>query len=78
MAALIKITNVTKYYGRSKIPAVDDLSLTIQPGEVYGLLGANGAGKTAQGFALASAICQVTSCYQKVPLGKNSWHILAN
>lgn len=42
----IKITNVTKYYGRSKVPAVDKLSLTIPSGEVYGLLGANGAGKT--------------------------------
>ncbi len=42
----IKITNVTKYYGRSKTPAVDKLSLAIPSGEVYGLLGANGAGKT--------------------------------
>ena len=46
MAVPIKITNVTKYYGRSKTPAVHNLSLEIQPGEVYGLLGANGAGKT--------------------------------
>lgn len=42
----IKIANVTKYYGHSKTPAVHNLSLAIQPGEVYGLLGANGAGKT--------------------------------
>jgi ABC-2 type transport system ATP-binding protein len=42
----IKITNITKYYGRSKTPAVHKLSLAIQAGEVYGLLGANGAGKT--------------------------------
>ncbi len=27
-------------------PAVDGLSLRINPGEVYGLLGANGAGKS--------------------------------
>ncbi len=46
MAVPLKITNVTKYYGRSKVPAVHDLSLGIQKGEVYGLLGANGAGKT--------------------------------
>ena len=46
MATPLKITNVTKYYGRAKTPAVHNLSLAIQPGEVYGLLGANGAGKT--------------------------------
>lgn len=46
MATLIEIANVTKWYHHSKVPAVNDLSLTIQPGEVYGLLGANGAGKT--------------------------------
>ncbi|HSW74880.1 MAG TPA: ABC transporter ATP-binding protein [Candidatus Saccharimonadales bacterium] len=42
----IKISNVTKYYGHSKVAAVHKLSLAIQLGEVYGLLGANGAGKT--------------------------------
>lgn len=46
MDTLIRITDVTKYYGHSKVPAVHKLSLAIQPGEVYGLLGANGAGKT--------------------------------
>jgi len=46
VVAPITLTNVTKYYGRSKKPAVHDLSLAIQKGEVYGLLGANGAGKT--------------------------------
>jgi ABC-2 type transport system ATP-binding protein len=28
-------------------PAVDRLSLTVRPGEIYGLLGSNGAGKTS-------------------------------
>jgi ABC-2 type transport system ATP-binding protein len=46
MVTPIKITNVTKYYGRSKVPAVQGLSLAIQAGEVYGLIGANGAGKS--------------------------------
>jgi ABC-2 type transport system ATP-binding protein len=35
---------LTKHYGR--MPAVEDLSLTVRPGEVYGFLGPNGAGKT--------------------------------
>ncbi len=40
----IKIENVTKRFG--KIQAVSELSLQVQPGQIYGLLGANGAGKT--------------------------------
>ena len=39
-----KIDHLTKTYGEKK--AVDDLSLHIQPGELYGFIGHNGAGKT--------------------------------
>lgn len=46
MATPIKLSKVTKYYGRSKVAAVHNLSLSLRAGEVYGLLGANGAGKT--------------------------------
>lgn len=41
---MLKVTNVTKYY--DKVLAVDDLSFTINDGEIFGLLGVNGAGKT--------------------------------
>ena len=41
---MLKISHVTKPYGEKK--AVDDLSLHIQPGEIYGFIGHNGAGKT--------------------------------
>ena len=41
---MLKISHVTKSYGEKK--AVDDLSLHIQPGEIYGFIGHNGAGKT--------------------------------
>ena len=34
------------FWGRPKVLAVDKLDLTIQPGEVFGLLGPNGSGKT--------------------------------
>ncbi len=40
----LQITNVTKRFG-DKL-AVDDLSMTVKPGEVMGLIGQNGAGKT--------------------------------
>ena len=41
---MLKIEHLTKIYGDKK--AVDDLSLHIQPGEIYGFIGHNGAGKT--------------------------------
>ena len=41
---MIELSHVVKRYG--KLKAVDDLSLEIKEGEVFGLLGPNGAGKT--------------------------------
>lgn len=41
---MLQISNLTKTYGEKK--AVDDLTLHIQPGEIYGFIGHNGAGKT--------------------------------
>ena len=41
---MLKVSNVTKYYDDFK--AVDDLSFTVEEGEIFGLLGVNGAGKT--------------------------------
>ena len=42
---MLKIENLTKRYGE-KI-AVNNLSLHIAPGEIYGFIGHNGAGKTS-------------------------------
>mgnify|MGYP002623899328 FL=1 len=44
MQAALTITGVTKRFGTHV--AVDDLSLTIPAGSIYGFLGPNGAGKT--------------------------------
>ena len=41
---MLQINHLVKTYGDKK--AVDDLSLHIQPGEIYGFIGHNGAGKT--------------------------------
>ncbi len=41
---MLKIQNLTKYYGDKK--AVDDLTLHIASGEIFGFIGHNGAGKT--------------------------------
>jgi ABC-2 type transport system ATP-binding protein len=40
----IVLKNVTKAFGRNV--AVDDLSLSVEPGQVFAFLGPNGAGKT--------------------------------
>ncbi|MBK9121160.1 MAG: ABC transporter ATP-binding protein [Phycisphaerales bacterium] len=41
---MLRLEHVRKTFGT--LVAVDDLSLEIQPGEIFGLLGPNGAGKT--------------------------------
>ena len=40
----IVVAGLTKTYGT--LPAVDDLSFTVEPGTITGFLGPNGAGKT--------------------------------
>ena len=42
---MIEVVNVTKTFGK-KAPAVDDLSFTVNDGEIVGFIGPNGAGKT--------------------------------
>jgi ABC-2 type transport system ATP-binding protein len=47
----VEITNLTKDYDvgfwrKRKVRALDDLSLSINEGQIFGFLGANGAGKT--------------------------------
>ena len=44
MTAIVEARNLQKTYG--KIQAAEDVSFTIQEGEIFGLLGPNGAGKT--------------------------------
>ena len=41
---MLRIEHLSKAYGEKK--AVDDLTLSIAPGEIYGFIGHNGAGKT--------------------------------
>ena len=44
MQSILKIRNLSKYYGKFK--AVDDISFSLNKGDILGFLGPNGAGKT--------------------------------
>jgi ABC-2 type transport system ATP-binding protein len=51
MTRIIEITNLTKdyeigFWRKRRVRALDDLSLSIDRGQIFGFLGANGAGKT--------------------------------
>ncbi len=54
MMPVLSIEHLTKIYGDKK--AVDDLSLTIEAGEIYGFIGHNGAGKTTTLKAVAGIL----------------------
>lgn len=43
---MLKINGLSKIYGRSDVKAVDDLSLEVESGEIFGFIGPNGAGKS--------------------------------
>lgn len=55
---MLKVNHVTKYYDNVK--AVDDLSFTVNDGEIFGLLGVNGAGKTTT-FRMIIGLLEPTS-----------------
>lgn len=55
---MLKVENVTKYYG--DFLAVDNLSFTVKPGEIFGLLGVNGAGKTTM-FRMIMGLLDISS-----------------
>lgn len=42
--SVVEVKNLKKYFGKTK--AVDDISFSVDKGEIFGFLGPNGAGKT--------------------------------
>src|ERR1700732_1644458 len=56
---MIEVRNLSKYFRGKKsaeVRAVDDISFRCLPGQIYGLLGANGAGKTSTLRMLATIL----------------------
>jgi len=51
---LIRMVNITKFYGR--VRALENVNLTVNRGEVVGLLGDNGAGKSTLIKVLSGAV----------------------
>jgi ABC-2 type transport system ATP-binding protein len=43
----VTLDKITKVYGAEKAVAVDNVSLTVNKGELFGLIGPDGAGKTS-------------------------------
>ena len=56
--SLLRVEAVSKHFGR--LVAVDDVSMTVEPGELRAVIGPNGAGKTTF-FNLISGFYQPTS-----------------
>src|SRR5476651_2032645 len=69
MAALLETRGLTKVYGTFR--ALDSLDLAVAPGEIVGLLGPNGSGKTTS-LRLALGFLKPTSGTATVG-GFDSW-----
>ena len=63
---LLRVQNVSKRFGG--LTALDDVSLTVNAGDIYGLIGPNGAGKTT----LFNIITGVYTCDDGKILFKNN------
>lgn len=46
MFPIIECRNITYYYPLSRFPALIEINITLEAGKIYGVLGANGSGKT--------------------------------
>ena len=81
MEKVIETQNLTKHFGR--FSAVEDVSLCVRKGEIYGFLGLNGAGKTTTIRMLLGLIRPTNGdariCGEQIrPGGKGPWHLVGS
>ena len=65
MEHILTINNLTKRFG--PITAVDNLSFTIEKGNVYGILGPNGSGKSTTLGIVLNVVNRTTGEYHGYP-----------
>ena len=53
---MIEIKNLSFSYGKRKPLVLDNFSLSLQPGRIYGLLGKNGTGKSTLLYLLSGLL----------------------
>lgn len=44
---MVTLNNISKHYGKEKLLAVDEVTFSVNKGEIFGLIGPDGAGKTS-------------------------------
>ena len=64
---MLTVNNLKKIYPKSDRVAVDGISFELRPGEIFGFLGQNGAGKSPPSSALP-AYCLLTAAPSSVRL----------
>ena len=61
---MVEVKNLTKFYG--SIKAVDDISFTVETGEVLGFLGPNGAGKSTTMNMITGYLSSTSGLYSPI------------
>jgi ABC-2 type transport system ATP-binding protein len=69
--SLLQVSNLSIKYPKTVKRAVDDISFVVNPGEVLGILGGNGAGKTSS----LKAIAGLLPCEPETMIELNNSHL---
>lgn len=59
---MLKVNNLTFSYSRRRQPVLEDFSLSVPEGGVYGLLGSNGAGKSTLLYLISGLLTPDSGC----------------
>jgi len=62
----VELKNISKSYSSNKstVQAVDDVSFSVEEGELFGLIGPDGAGKTSIFRILTTLLLAEKGCYK--------------